>query len=286
PCELDLETWRFTYVGPQAETLLGYAPEEWYRDGFWNQHVNVEDRNALFRLRGSPSASASDHDFTCRMATKQGTTIWLHCVVKTTIDDTHGRILRGFMIDITELKATQESLARRSEDLAASNAELQQFAYVASHDLQEPLRMVSFYTQLLAKRYKGKLDAEADEFIGYALDGALRMSSLIKHLLAYSRVSSRKPEFSSTDCEAVFHESVSNLLLAINESQASVTHDPLPTLRADAGQICQLLQNLVGNALKFRQRGAPHVHVSAKDGNTEWIFSVKDDGIGIESEYF
>jgi PAS domain S-box-containing protein len=285
PCELDLETWRFTYVGPQAVALLGYPQEEWYCDGFWSAHVHVEDQVELFRLRQTPGAAARDHDFTCRMLTREGATIWLHCVVKTTTDDTH-RILRGFMIDITELKETQESLARHSEELAASNAELQQFAYVASHDLQEPLRMVSFYTQLLAKRYKGKLDAEADEFIGYALDGALRMSALIKHLLAYSRVSARRPEFTPTDCEAAFQESLVSLQMAVNESKAALTHDPLPTVKADPAQIGQLFQNLMGNALKFHGPNAPHVHVSAQEAQAEWTFSVKDDGIGIEAQYF
>ena len=286
PCELDLETWRFTYVGPQAVTLLGYPPEEWYRDGFWSAHVHPEDRDTLFQLRGIPGASAKDHDFTCRMLASQGVTVWLHCVVKTTASDSGPRMLRGFMIDVTEFKETQESLARHATDLAASNAELQQFAHVASHDLQEPLRMVSFYTQLLSKRYKGKLDADADEFIGYALDGALRMSALIKHLLEYSRVSTRRPEFAPTDCESAFRESMANLQLVLDESHTMLTHDPLPLVKADSAQIGQLLQNLIGNAIKFHGPHAPRVHVSALEAQAEWLFSVRDDGIGIEPEYF
>jgi light-regulated signal transduction histidine kinase (bacteriophytochrome) len=206
--------------------------------------------------------------------------------VRTTASLDSSRMLRGFMVDVTEFKQTQESLARHITDLAASNAELQQFAYVASHDLQEPLRMVSFYTQLLSKRYKGKLDADADEFIGYALDGAVRMSALIKHLLEYSRVSTRRPEFSPTDCEAAFHVSMTNLQMALEECHATITHDPLPIVKADSSQIGQLLQNLVGNAVKFRGPQAPHVHVSAQEEPSEWLFSVKDDGIGIEPEHF
>jgi PAS domain S-box-containing protein len=286
PCELDLETWRFTYVGPQAVTLLGYPTEEWYREGFWNAHVHPEDRNALFQLRGQLGASAKDHDFTCRVLSSKDVTVWLHCVVKTTATGNGDRILRGFMIDVTEFKETQESLARHATDLAASNAELQQFAYVASHDLQEPLRMVSFYTQLLSKRYKGKLDSDADEFIGYALDGALRMSALIKYLLEYSRVSTRRPEFAPTDCEATFRESMTNLQLVLDESHVSLTHDPLPLVKADSSQMGQLLQNLIGNAIKFHGANAPHIHVSAREEPSEWLFSVKDNGIGIESEYF
>src|SRR6185503_10225747 len=129
-------------------------------------------------------------------------------------------------------------------------------------DLQEPLRMVTFYTQLLAKRYKGQLDADADEFIGYALDGAVRMSALIKHLLEYSRVSTRRPEFAPTDCEAAFHLSMTNLQIALEERHATITHDPLPMVKADSSQIGQLIQNLLGNAIKFHgPEGAPHVHV-------------------------
>ena len=286
PWELDLETWRFTYVGPQAEALLGHPIEDWYSEGFWSANAHAEDRDALFRLRSSPGASAQDHDFTCRLLTSSGAAMWLHCVVKATTCNQCTRIVRGFMMDITELKATQDSLARHAEDLSASNAELQQFASVASHDLQEPLRMVSFYTQLLAKRYKGKLDADADEFIGYALEGALRMAELIKHLLNYSRVSTRRPEFAPTDCEAVFAESLANLQLVLSESGAVVSHDPLPALSVDSSQIGQLLQNLIGNAIKFRGEKAPHIHLSAREQPAAWLFSVKDDGIGIEPQYF
>ncbi len=286
PWELDLETWRFTYVGPQAVALLGHPLEKWYSEGFWSANVRHEDRDALFRLRGSPGASSKDYDFDCRMLTSAGAAIWLHCVVKATTDDYHTRILRGFMIDITALKAAQQSLALQADDLAASNAELQQFASVASHDLQEPLRMVSFYTQLLARRYKGKLDSDADEFIVYAVEGALRMAELIKHLLDYSRVSTRRPEFAPTDCEAVFAESLANLQLVVSESGAIVSHDPLPPLKADSSQIGQLLQNLIGNAIKFRGDTAPHIHLSAQEEPAGWIFSVQDDGIGIEPQYF
>jgi len=190
------------------------------------------------------------------------------------------------MVDITELKKIQRSLARHAEALSASNAELQQFAYAASHDLQEPLRMVSFYTQLLAKRYKGKLDADADEFIGYALEGSIRMGELIKHLLEYSRVGARKAEFAPTDCEAIFRESLINLQVAVGESGATVTHDPLPVVTGDASQLGQVLQNLLGNAIKFRNGKIPQIHVSAEEKQGDWLFSVSDNGIGIEAQYF
>jgi PAS domain S-box-containing protein len=285
PWELDLGTWQFTYVGPQAVSLVGYPLEEWLRKGFWDEHILLEDPEALYRL--CAGSEAGDHDFTCRMTSDKGATIHLHCAAKTTFCEGRARALHGFMMDITELKLTQESLARHSADLAASNAELQQFAYVASHDLREPLRMVSFYTQLLAKRYQGKLDADADEFIGYAQEGASRMGELIQNLLDYSRISSWKRETAPTDCEAVFRKSIENLRVAITESGATVENDPLPVVTGDVSQLGQLFQNLIGNAIKYRSAARPpHIRVSVREEQAEWLFSVCDNGIGIESQYF
>jgi len=287
PCELDLLTWRFTYVGPQAERMLGYPLDDWYAKGFWSAHVRLEDPNAIAPLCDTADFCARDHEFTCRMLAKNGKEIPFHCVVRSMAGENGARILRGFMMDISEMKAMEEALARHAEELARSNAELQQFASIASHDLQEPLRMVSFYTQLLAKRYKGKLDADADEFIGYAAEGATRMANLIRHLLEYSRVSSRKPDFAPIDCEAVFEQSLTNLQMALKESGAVVTHDPLPQVEGDATQLVQLLQNLIGNAIKFRRpEMTAQVHVAVEEKATEWIFSVRDNGIGIEQEYY
>ena len=185
-----------------------------------------------------------------------------------------------------ELHESEEELRKTVADLERSNAELERFAYVASHDLQEPLRMISSYTQLLAKRYQGKLDADADDFIGYAVDGAKRMQQLINDLLAYSRVGTRGKLFTPTDCETVFDTAVANLDISIEENKAKVTHDPLPTVMADEGQLVQLFQNLIGNGIKFHGRKPPRVHVSAEQKKKEWVFSVKDNGIGIDPQYF
>ena len=178
-------------------------------------------------------------------------------------------------------KALEESIA----ELARSNADLQQFAYVASHDLKEPLRMVASYTQLLARRYKGKLDSDADEFIRYAVDGANRMQWLINDLLAYSRVTSQEQVFEEVDCTKVLEEVMSNLQLSIEESQAVVTHDPLPTVMADGGQLGQLFQNLIANAITFHGEEPPAVHVSAERKANEWLFSVRDNGVGLDPQY-
>jgi len=184
-----------------------------------------------------------------------------------------------------ERKRAEEALKEKTEELARSNRDLEQFAYVASHDLQEPLRMVTSYVQLLARRYMGKLDSDADEFISFSVDGAIRMRKLIIDLLAYARVGMRGKEFEPTDCENVLHQSLHNLSLAIQEESAAVTHDPLPTVLADHSQLGQLFQNLIGNAIKFRGEESPRVHISANRNGHGWTFSVSDNGIGLAPEY-
>lgn len=189
--------------------------------------------------------------------------------------------------DVTVRQQAAALLQQKMEELKRSNEDLRQFAYVASHDLQEPLRMVASFTQLLSKRYKGRLDAEADEFIAFAVDGANRMQQLIEDLLAYSRVGTDGKELIRTSSEDALQQAIRNLERAIEESGAVVTHDRLPTLLADRGQMIQLFQNLVGNAIKYRGTAIPHVHISAtRKGLKEWMFSVQDNGLGIEAQYF
>jgi signal transduction histidine kinase len=190
--------------------------------------------------------------------------------------------LAGIVIENNELL---QSSVRAAEELRRSNRELEQFAYVASHDLQEPLRMVAGYTQLLAKRYGDILDQTAKEYIGFAVDGAKRMQGLIEDLLTYSRVGSRGEAFASTNCEAVLGKTLAGLQIAIRECGAIVTHDPLPTVVGDEFQLGQLFQNLLGNAIKYRDSEAPQVHVSCKQETEQWTFAVKDNGIGIEPQY-
>jgi signal transduction histidine kinase len=171
------------------------------------------------------------------------------------------------------------------DDLARSNRDLEQFAYVASHDLQEPLRMVATYTQLLAERYQGKLDSDADKYIHYAVDGALRMQKLVQDLLAFSRVGRQGIAVESTDCNAMLQESISNLEAAIRDSGAVVQHTELPLVMADRSLLVQVFQNLIGNAIKFQGSEPPLIHVSAKTMGKEWVFSVADNGIGIAAEH-
>jgi PAS domain S-box-containing protein len=188
--------------------------------------------------------------------------------------------------DVSERKSSEERLSRVMADLERSNTDLEQFAYVASHDLQEPLRMVASFVQLLGRRYQGQLDTEADEIIGYAVDGAHRMQRLVNDLLTYSRVGTHGKAFETTDCEAVVDQALANLRLAIEEGGAVVVREALPTVNADAWQLVQLFQNLIGNAIKFRGDEAPQIHISAAQREDGWVFSVRDNGIGIAPESF
>lgn len=188
-------------------------------------------------------------------------------------------------IEVTERRRAEAKLKETLVELKCSNVELEQFAYAASHDLQEPLRMVASYVQLLERRYKGKLDVDADDFIVYAVDGATRMQTLINDLLTYSRVGTRGKPFEPTNCSAIIDQTLANLEMAIEKSGSVVTQDVLPTVMADASQLVQLFQNLIGNAIKFRGEEPPRVHVSAKQKENEWVFSVQDNGMGIDSQY-
>lgn len=190
------------------------------------------------------------------------------------------RLLHGHGLTAQRNRAEDE-LARKVDELARSNDDLEQFAYAASHDLQEPLRMVATYTQLLSERYRGKFDAEADKYIHYAVDGAIRMQMLIRDLLAFSVAGRHGTEVRATDCSMVLRSALLNLIVAVEESRARILYGDLPVVMSNAAQLQQVFQNLIGNAIKFRGTGRPIIHISAQQHNEEWIFSVSDNGIGI-----
>lgn len=203
------------------------------------------------------------------------------------LESAEGMLVTAAIRDITARKKVSAELLLKVDELNRSNDELEQFAYLASHDLQEPLRMVASYTQLLAKRYKGRLDSDADEFIAFAVDGANRMQTLIQDLLAYSRVGTKGLELTPTSSEDVLAYALDNLSGAIADAKAIVTHDPLPMVLADASQLTQLFQNLIGNAIKYQPEGVPTIHVAARrEGAGHWRFSVRDNGLGIDPQYF
>jgi PAS domain S-box-containing protein len=203
------------------------------------------------------------------------------------LESAEGILVTAAIRDISVRKTAETHLLNKVEELKRSNEELGQFAYIASHDLQEPLRMVASYTQLLSRRYKGRLDSDADEFIAFAVDGANRMQRLIQDLLAFSRVGTKGTELLDYSSEEALQQALINLRATIAESGAQVTHDLLPDVLADERQLIQLFQNLVGNAIKYQGPGVPHIHVSAaRNVEKKWIFSVKDNGLGIDSQYF
>jgi PAS domain S-box-containing protein len=217
---------------------------------------------------------------------QEGKETWVN-TIKTPVRDASGVIVGvlGVFWDITERKRAGEALERIRVDLARSNKELEQFAYVASHDLQEPLRMVSSYTQLLAQKYEGQLDEKAKKYINYAVDGAVRMQRLINDLLTYSRIGTRGKPSELIDSHSVLGEALRNLAATIEENRAVITNEDLPMVRADESQLMQVFQNLIANAIKFRQEEIPRVHISVREQEHEWVFSVKDNGIGIDPKY-
>jgi PAS domain S-box-containing protein len=270
-----------------AERIKGYRAEEIIGQPFSRFYPAEDIHNgkpvrelALAAERGS----FEDEGWRVR---KDGTR-FLANVVITALRDQNGR-LRGFgkiTRDITELKESEQHLGKTMAELKRSNDDLELFAYVASHDLQEPLRMVASYTQLLARRYKGRLDSDADEFIAYAVDGCNRMQELIQDLLSYSRVGANTDAMRQTSCEDALARAVKNLQATIEASKAIVEHDPLPVIDTDGTRLAQVFQNLIGNAIKYRGAELPQIHISARQAGREWIFSVRDNGMGIESQYF
>lgn len=215
-----------------------------------------------------------------------GTTV--PCIVTATpFLDQIGRVIgivEGFK-DITERKRAEEILKSKTEELARSNAELEQFAYIASHDLQEPLRVMTSYVQLLEKRYKDRLDLKAQDFINRAVNAADRMKTLINDLLSYSRLTTRAKPFEPTDCDEIVRRAIENLEISIRDNSARIILGRFPTVPADGSQLVQLFQNLISNALKFRTETPPEIHINAESRDGQWLFSVSDNGIGINMEY-
>jgi PAS domain S-box-containing protein len=241
--------------------------------------VHPSDRPQADQAISRALVEGTLHDLEYRFVRPDGATRWV--VSKGQVfTDMAGQAVRmvGVTMDITARKETEAELQR-------VNAELQQFARIVSHDLCEPLRTVANFVTLLAKRFQGSLDADAEEYIAFAVDGAQRMQQMIQDLLLYSRVGDQARMFTAVDCEAVLTNVVNDLQLVITESGATVTHDPLPTVRGDATRLGQVLQNLIGNALKFHGAAPPQIHVSARRGSGHWQFAVRDNGVGLDPRH-
>jgi PAS domain S-box-containing protein len=276
-------------VNVQAENQFGYRRDELVGQ----KMMNIIPVGFAERLIADGSRTAAE-----ALAQQIGTGIELSGrrkdgsefpieIMLSPLETAEGILVTAAIRNITEPKKSEEQMVKTAEALRRSNDQLQQFVYVASHDLQEPLRMVASYTQLLARRYKGRLDSEADEFIDYAVDGCNRMRRLIQDLLAYAHAGTIGNPLSEISSESALKEALENLRGIIEEGGAIVTHDPLPAITVDHTHVIQVFQNLVENAIKYRSAEVPHVHISAtKNCGAEWIFSVRDNGLGIAPQYF
>ncbi len=270
----------FRKINPLWKKLLGYSEEELLSKPFID-FVHPEDIDKTIEETKKLASGNITINFVNRFRCKDGTFRWLNW--NTT---PFGNKLYSAATDITELKETEDELKKLLYELERSNKELEQFAYIASHDLQEPLRMVTGFLQLLEKRYSSKLGDDAREFIGFAVDGAARMKNLINDLLKYSRVGTRAKPFEPTELNEILKLVEQNLHASITETEAHIHYGELPKLDADNLQMIQLFQNLIGNAIKFRSEKTPEIHIGAKDENEFWLISVADNGIGIQREHW
>jgi PAS domain S-box-containing protein len=278
----------FRYVSPSCKRITGFT----HLDFMTNPHlfteiVHPEDRERIETHTEENRDETIAEPLEYRIITKAGVVRWIsHSCAPLYSTDGKSIGRRGTNRDITDRKRAEVELHRTLEELKASNTELEQFAYVASHDLQEPLRGIAGLAQLLQQRYHGQLDSQADEFIDLIVDGTQRMQTLINDLLAYSRIGRRGEVIQPTDTEEALMATMKNLDVAIREYGARITHESLPTVKADATQLIQLFQNLIGNAIKFRSERPPEIHIGVTDAGDFWQFSVHDNGIGIEPQYF
>ncbi len=273
-----------TFVNAKMEELLGYSREELLgTDGLFlidKNELEIAHKQIEDRKRGIKQ------EYERKFIQKNGKEIWT-IVSATPLQDNNGNHIGNLSMitNITKRKKREKELELTMNELKRSNQELERFAYVSSHDLQEPLRMVTLYSQLLERRYKDSLDSDADDFIDYIVENAKRMKHLIDDLLEYSRVASQAKEFGNVNLEKIIEVVLTNLSVSIAENNVKVTHEPLPTVFVDENQILQVFQNLITNAIKFRGVKPPEINVSAQKGEKEWTFGVSDNGIGIKPEH-
>ncbi|MGE5375759.1 MAG: ATP-binding protein [Bacteroidota bacterium] len=277
-CTVDSAS-RIQDLNPAWELTLGYPAEE--LKGRLLTNIVHPDDLALTRSALKRVVSEGSVRFENRCRHKKGNYCWLAWVVTSSQD----HLLYAAARDVTERRLAEEWMRQQKEELERSNRELEEFAYVASHDLQEPLQLVSSHIQLLARRYQGRLDQDADEFIDFAMEGTTRLKSLISDLLEYSKVGTSDREFAPVDMETIFARVMETYQPIVDDCKGQMTHDPLPIILGDQEQMVQLLHNLIDNSIKFRGKEPPRIHVGARQMSERWLFFVRDNGIGIDAQY-
>lgn len=277
------------YLSSRWLEMLGYSNDELSGNvNTWEKLIHPEDKSWVMDvLHNHLENDSYPYDFEYRMQTQSGEWKWIGNYGKVVACDDNGKPIRmaGTHKDISDRKKNEEFLKQVNKELAKSNEELERFAYLASHDLREPLRMVTSFTTLLAKRYSERLDQDADKIIGFAVDGARRMEELIDDLLEYSRVDKKNCSLNIVDCETVLDDALGNLQLLISETDTEIIRRNLPTVLGDSGQLVQLFQNLINNAIIYCSEKPPKIEIAVEDRDKEWLFWIKDNGIGIDPQY-
>jgi PAS domain S-box-containing protein len=273
-------------VNTEFVRLTGFSQNE-VEGKSWLEFVSEDDRERMmkYHLLRTMGGKSAPKNYEFHFLRKDGAIGDAYLTIES-ISGTSQRI--ASIIDITDRKKAEKELYKLNEKLRESNVELEQFASIAAHDLQEPLRMIISFLDLLERRYKDKLDLEAHEFIEFASDGAIRMQKMINDLLIYSRLTTRGKDFGEVDCQIILDQVLMNLKVAIDENGVNITHDPLPTVTADFSQLLQLFQNLISNSIKYRSQNKPNIHISVQKRqkrDKEWLFIVEDNGIGIDPKY-
>ena len=284
---VDVKNDRIVYVSPAYERVWGLNTQALFQDrSAFHDIIHPDDRERVQNEDAEAERNGTPVDHEYRVVRPDGSLVWIWDR-GAPVRNANGEVqyFVGLAQDITQRKQLEQDLQARTRKLERSNVELERFAYIASHDLQEPLRMVASFTQLLRNKYAGRLDETADRYINYAVDGAKRMQSLIADLLTYSRANSRELELRTTDCNEVVQDSLRNLAATIESAGAAVESGSLPKITADPVQLAQVFQNLISNAVKFRSEQRPHVRIGAAERKEDWLFSVRDNGIGIEPQH-
>ncbi|WP_424103496.1 ATP-binding protein [Moorena producens] len=276
--------FRYVYANPSLSKAIGIPHSELIGKTHRDLQMPEDFIHLWDRAMEKVFATGQEKSIEFQWNTENGRQFYQSCLVPELASDGSVEFVLGFSCGISD-RITNTEFSRWIEQLQNSNRELEQFAYVASHDLQEPLRKVKSFTELLVEEYQGKLDREADKYMAYIVDGVFRMQSLIKDLLAYSRLGRSELTFEPTDIAEVLEQVLENLSVTIKENHAVITHDPLPTISANPQHMVELFQNLISNGIKFRSEATPEIHIEAQLQESKWLIGVRDNGIGIPTKY-